>query len=121
MVQNRFYKETAFDSGVRAFCEKKGLTYQAFWMLTHNPEMMASGVIKSVSERLEIDKELAFYLLILGLGATQVLCGATNPDRIRRDLEVVVDIESNQAAYDKLQPSVDVFMASYCLCIIYFH
>jgi diketogulonate reductase-like aldo/keto reductase len=45
LVQNRFYKQTSFDADVRAFCADKGLTYQAFWMLMHNPEIMASELV----------------------------------------------------------------------------
>ncbi|KAK0725160.1 NADP-dependent oxidoreductase domain-containing protein [Lasiosphaeris hirsuta] len=92
MVQNCFYKETCFDPGVRAFCQDKG-----------------SDLIGSVSEKLDVEKELTFYLLILGLGGTQVLCGTTKPDRIRRNLEAVANWKANQAVRDELQPSVEAF------------
>ncbi|KAK5659826.1 hypothetical protein OQA88_1038 [Cercophora sp. LCS_1] len=86
IVQNHFYKETSFDPGV-----------------------MASELIALVAERLNIEKELAFYLLILGLGGTQVLCGTTNSVRMGQNLKAVGDFESNQAVRDKLQPSIEAF------------
>lgn len=109
LVQNRFHRPTSFDADVRAFCADKGLTYQAFWMLAHNPEIMASELVSAVAARLAVEKELAFYLLILGLGGTQVLCGTTNPGRMERNLGAVADFASDQAVRDALQPEVDAF------------
>lgn len=108
-VQNRFYKENGFDFDVRGFCAKHSITYQAYWMLRHNPEVLESEVLASVADRLRIEKELAFYLLILGLGGTQVLEGTTKPERMRRDVKTVAEVMNNEALLGELQPDIDEF------------
>jgi len=79
VVQNRFYSATGFDVGVRQFCEEKGMGYQAFGMfphkhthnmnmnMNHDSEIMGSDLLASVAEKFAIEKELAFYLLVLAL------------------------------------------------------
>ena len=39
-VQNRFYKQSGFDIGIRAFCIEKGIQYQSFWTLSANPNIL---------------------------------------------------------------------------------
>ena len=40
LVQNRFYKATAYDREVREFCRMHGIRYQSFWTLTANPHLL---------------------------------------------------------------------------------
>ena len=40
LVQNRFYKATAYDREVREFCRMHGIHYQSFWTLTANPHLL---------------------------------------------------------------------------------
>ncbi|OTA05294.1 hypothetical protein A9Z42_0059710 [Trichoderma parareesei] len=109
IVQNRFYKETRYDFDVREFCAEHGITYQAYWMLRHNPEIMASSVLNTVAVKLSVEKELAFYILILGLGGTQVLNGTTDPGRMVQDLKTVGEVFGNEARLRELQPDIDEF------------
>lgn len=109
IVQNRFYKETGFDIDLREFCAERGITYQAYWMLMHNPEILASDILRSVAEKLNVEKELAFYVLILGLGGTQILDGTTNPERMAQDLKTVGDVFGNKARLRELQGDIDGF------------
>ncbi|KAK4146059.1 NADP-dependent oxidoreductase domain-containing protein [Dichotomopilus funicola] len=108
-VQNRFYKETGFDLDVRGFCAEHGITYQAYWMLRHNPEVLESEILASVDDKLHVKKELAFYVLILGLGGTQVLDGTTKPERMLRDVKTVAEVFSNEALLGELQRDIDEF------------
>ena len=39
-VQNRFYKQSGYDVGIRAFCTEKGIKYQSFWTLSANPSIL---------------------------------------------------------------------------------
>jgi diketogulonate reductase-like aldo/keto reductase len=109
IVQNRFYKETRYDFDVREFCAEHGITYQAYWMLRHNPEIMASSVLSTVAVKLSVEKELAFYILILGLGGTQVLNGTTDQGRMVQDLKTVGEVFGNEARLRELQPDIDEF------------
>lgn len=81
-MQNGFYKETGFDFDVREFCAEHGITYQAYWMLRHNPEALESKTLASVADKLHVEKELAFYVIALSLGGTQVLDGTKKSERM---------------------------------------
>lgn len=39
-VQNRFYKKSGFDVGIREFCLAHGMKYQSFWTLTATPSFL---------------------------------------------------------------------------------
>ena len=109
IIQNRFYKDTLYDVELRAFCQNYGITYQAFYMLKHNPEIFETELLSSVAEKLHVEKELAFYVLILGLGGTQVLNGTTKSERMERDLQTVAEVFSNEQLQIDLKPAVDEF------------
>lgn len=109
IVQNRFYKETGFDLDLREFCAERGITYQAYWMLMHNPEVLASDILNSVAVKLNVEKELAFYVLILGLGGTQILNGTTNPGRMAQDLKTIGEVFGNRGRLRELQADFDAF------------
>ncbi len=40
ILQNRFYRESGHDVEVRAFCAQHNITYQSFWTLTGNPDIL---------------------------------------------------------------------------------
>jgi diketogulonate reductase-like aldo/keto reductase len=52
-VQNRFYKQSGFDVGIRAFCRDRGMKYQSFWTLTATPSFL---------RRYNSDHCLMFYI-----------------------------------------------------------
>ncbi|KAI1748254.1 Aldo/keto reductase [Xylaria castorea] len=109
MVQNRFYKETQYDSEIRSFCKDHSIVYQAFWMLKKNPDILESDVVASVAQKLGVENEVAFYLLMLCLGDTQVLDGTTNQERMETDLKAVANILGEEEKIKELQPLVVVF------------
>ncbi|PTB59751.1 hypothetical protein M431DRAFT_478776 [Trichoderma harzianum CBS 226.95] len=84
IVQNRFYKETSFDVGLREFCAERAV-------------------------KLNVEKELAFYVLILGLGGIQILDGTTNPERMAQDLKTVGEVFGNKRRLRELQTDFDAF------------
>jgi diketogulonate reductase-like aldo/keto reductase len=40
VLQNRFYRESGYDTEIRAFCTANNITYQSFWTLTGNPDIL---------------------------------------------------------------------------------
>jgi diketogulonate reductase-like aldo/keto reductase len=109
IVQNRFFQDTGYDIELRAFCADHGILYQAFWMLKANSEILESDLLSSVAEKLGVEKELAFYILILGLGGTRILDGTTKSDRMVRDLQTVAEVFGNGQLRPDLQGSVQEF------------
>jgi diketogulonate reductase-like aldo/keto reductase len=97
VVQNRFYPGNRWDHAVRHFCRDHGIVYQAFWVLTGNPELLRSRVVEKVAERIVGDKtrrEEGLYLLVMALGrgwekgGIAVLDGTTRVEAMKQDLEL---------------------------------
>ena len=42
IVQNRFYAQSGYDKEIRAFCKKNAITYESFWSLTANPNILSN-------------------------------------------------------------------------------
>ena len=87
LVQNRFYGREKFDGPLRRFCKENGIVYQSFWTLTGNPELLKSDLVKEMAMSLEVSREVALYLLVMGLGEVSVLNGTTNLHRMSEDLK----------------------------------
>ena len=112
VVQNRFYPATGYDTAIRAFCKARGIRYQSFWTLTANPGLLKSRVVGKVGERVGVGRAVALYGLVVGLGDVSVLCGTTNGERMREDLEGVGRIEEwSNAEPEAWKEQMDAFRA----------
>lgn len=40
-IQNRFYRQSGYDKGIREFCRSNDMQYQSFWTLTGNPNIVS--------------------------------------------------------------------------------
>jgi diketogulonate reductase-like aldo/keto reductase len=49
VVQNRFYAESTYDHGIRAFCRERRISYQSFWTLTANSRVLAHDAITTLA------------------------------------------------------------------------
>jgi len=104
IVQNRFVRETSYDGELRGFCREHGITYQAFGMLRHSPEILESDLVQRVAGKLGgCERELALYVLILSLGGVQVLNGTTKAERMQKDLEVCGRVFGDAKLYRALK------------------
>ncbi|KAL1311160.1 hypothetical protein AAFC00_001361 [Neodothiora populina] len=72
VVQNRFYADTAYDAGVRAFCAAHGIIYQSFWTLTANPALVRSQLVGEIAALVRISREVAVYGLVASLDGGNV-------------------------------------------------
>lgn len=109
VVQNRFYRQTDYDVKLRKFCHENDITYESFWTLTANRNLLRSDVVSKLTEdaRLNVDKdgakEVALYALVMGLGMA-VLNGTTNLQTMKGDLEKIKQVEgwakSNKEAWE---------------------
>lgn len=87
VVQNRFYRDTAWEGPLRAFCRARGIVFQSFWTLTGNPRLLRHAVVVRLAERTGVSREAAFYALVLGLRGTTILDGTTSEEHMRADLD----------------------------------
>lgn len=109
IVQNKFFQETSYDLDLRFFCQHHDICYQAYWMLKHNPEILESDLLAAVATRLDVAKELALYLLVLGLGDISILDGTTNAEHMSQDCKSVSEIYNDEKLLAQLQPAVADF------------
>lgn len=87
VVQNRFYAETGYDAGVRAFCRQRGIVYQSFWTLTANPRLLAHPLLRSLASAHGRTPAQVLFRYLTQEGVVP-LTGTRNEAHMREDLEI---------------------------------
>lgn len=87
VLQNRFYNESDYDKGIRAFCDKNGVTYQSFWSLTANPHILAAPPLLSLTKKYQKTAAQIFYRYLTQIGIVPLI-GSTSESHLREDLEI---------------------------------
>ncbi|KAI1329328.1 putative aldo-keto reductase [Xylariaceae sp. FL0255] len=87
-VQNRFWHRTVYEGPLRAYCRKEGITFQCFWTLTGNPQLLTWAPVTILANAAAVSTEVALYALVLGLEGTSILDGTTNESHMAQDLKV---------------------------------
>jgi len=91
VLQNRFYRDSGYDKGLRKFCLENGIKYQTFWTLTANPHLLQSPAVHQSIQRLQTETasevtpaQVLFKFLIQS--GHQPLTGTTDPVHMQQDL-----------------------------------
>ncbi|EKX48610.1 hypothetical protein GUITHDRAFT_159498 [Guillardia theta CCMP2712] len=87
ILQNRFYRDSNFDKELREFCTQHGITYQSFWTLTANPDILSSRAVKSLSNKYNKTPEQVLFAFVQAIGITP-LTGTSSTGHMREDLDV---------------------------------
>jgi len=87
VVQNRFYADSNYDKEIRNFCKQRDITYQSFWSLTANPNILSSKEVQTLSEKYNKTSPQIFYKFLNELGITP-LNGTTNKVHMLEDLDI---------------------------------
>ena len=61
IVQNRFYAQSGYDKEIRVFCKENNITYESFWSLTANPNILSSEVLQNLAFKYEKGVAEIFY------------------------------------------------------------
>ena len=87
VVQNRFYADTNYDRGIRAYCEQHQITYQSFWTLSANPQVLAhKNITTPAATHRRTPAQILFrYLTQIGVVP---LTGTKSPTHMREDLSI---------------------------------
>lgn len=115
-VQNRFYPATRWEVDLRRYCRQQpgGITFQSFWTLSGNPELLRSGPVRALAQAAKISPQVAMYALVLGLGGTTVLDGTTSEAHMAEDLavaEVIDGFAQSEGGRDAWAACLDGFKA----------
>ena len=88
VVQNRFYRQTGYDSDLRAWCRDEGIVYQSFWTLTANPDVLAHKAVLGVARALGKTPAQVLFRFLVEQGVSP-LTGTTSDVHMKEDLEVL--------------------------------
>jgi diketogulonate reductase-like aldo/keto reductase len=85
VVQNRFYAESGYDRGIRAFCLAHRIIYQSFWTLTANPQVLAHPKVRDLASKYR-RTSVQILFRYLTQGDIVPLTGTRSARHMREDL-----------------------------------
>ncbi len=103
VLQNRFYADTGYDRGIRAFCAQEHIVYQSFWTLSANPQVLGHAVLQSLASRYARTPAQILFRYLTQSGVVP-LTGTRSEAHMREDLEIFgfALAESDRRAVDRV-------------------
>ncbi len=86
-VQNRCYAQRGWDRDVRAICDRNGIVYQGFSLLTANRAVLAHPQVAAIARRHGRTPAQIVFRFSQQLGMVP-LTGTTDPSHMREDLTI---------------------------------
>ena len=86
-VQNRCFAVTGWDRDVRRICDRRGIVYQGFSLLTANPQILSHPHLRPIVERTGRTPAQVVFRFALQLGMI-ALTGTTQAGHMDEDLAV---------------------------------
>jgi diketogulonate reductase-like aldo/keto reductase len=88
VLQNRFYADTHYDRDIRAYCRSQRITYQSFWTLSANPQVLAHPTVTAIAAKYR--RATAAQILFRYLTQIEVapLTGTRSETHMREDLAI---------------------------------
>ena len=87
IVQNRFYAQSGYDKEIRAFCKENAITYESFWSLTANPNILSNEVLENLANKYERSSAEIFYRFLNHINIVP-LNGTTSKKHMIADLKI---------------------------------
>jgi len=87
-VQNRCYARMGWDRDVRRVCEREGIAYQGFSLLTANERELRSAVLREIASRRAMTLAQVVFRFAMHVGMI-CLTGTTDAEHMREDLACV--------------------------------
>jgi diketogulonate reductase-like aldo/keto reductase len=84
-VQNRCFARLGWDRDVRAFCRDRKIVYQGFSLLTANPEVLASSLVRRIAARERVAPPQVVFRFALAVGMLP-LTGTSDREHMTQDL-----------------------------------
>ena len=101
MVQNRCYASLGWDREVREVCQRRGIRYQGFSLLTANVPVLRSATVSRIAQRLGRTPAQVIFRFALQIGMV-CLTGSTDREHLAQDL-ACYDFELTPAEVDELE------------------
>jgi len=87
IVQNRFHAPTGYDREIRAYCRDVGITYQSFWTLTANPQLLAHATVRTLAATHRRTPAQILFRALTQAGIVP-LTGTRSPTHMQEDLAI---------------------------------
>ena len=87
VLQNRFYAETDYDIDLRAACRRWNVTYQSFWTLSANPQLLADETLRLLSLKYQRTPAQLLFRYLTQNGVVP-LTGTRSEAHMREDLDI---------------------------------
>ncbi|KAJ4299327.1 hypothetical protein N0V90_004572 [Kalmusia sp. IMI 367209] len=100
VVQNRFYPQTRHDVSLRSFCRQHDISYQSFWTLTGNPNLLKAYPVTRLAESARVSVPISLYTLVMDQGII-VLNGTTSSKHMEEDIRGVYTVREWAALNEK--------------------
>ena len=84
-VQNRCFARRGWDRDVRAFCHDHSIVYQGFSLLTANPEVLTSSLVRRIATRERVTPPQVVFRFALAVGMLP-LTGTSSREHMQKDL-----------------------------------
>lgn len=87
VVQNRFYADTNYDRGIRAYCDQHQISYQSFWTLSANPQLLAHKTVTGLAATHGRSAAQVLFRYLTQIGVVP-LTGTKSLTHMREDLSI---------------------------------
>lgn len=87
ILQNRFYQDTDYDKEMRRWCQEQKITYQSFWTLTANPQILLSEVVQKTALTYQKTAAQILFRVLADIGIVP-LTGTCSEKHMKEDLEI---------------------------------
>ena len=87
VVQNRFYADTNYDRGIRGYCDEHQITYQSFWTLSANPQLLSHETLTGLAATHKRTPAQILFRYLTQIGVVP-LTGTKSETHMREDLSI---------------------------------
>lgn len=87
IVQNRFYRDTAYEAGMREWCSGHNVIFQSFWSLTANSHILNSDTVQALANSHKKTAAQIFFRYLSQSGIVP-LTGTTSEQHMKDDLGI---------------------------------
>jgi len=95
VLQNRFYAATGYDRELRAYCIQRQISYQGFWTLTANSQILSHSTVAALAAKYQRTPEQVLFRYLTQIGIVP-LTGTRSPTHMQEDL-TIFDFELDAA------------------------
>ena len=88
IVQNRFYRDSDYDTALREWCKTHAIIYQSFWSLTANTYLLGSKEVITLAMKYKKSEAQILFAYLMSQGITP-LSGTTSHTHMLEDLEAM--------------------------------